>query len=80
VIKQAWIGPNGAGCYHFCYHNAPFLANPQKGSGCAPDIIQTHVAPPVAVHGHWINVTSPEVPFTRMGWPVLMRWSPTRFR
>src|SRR5215469_2226833 len=23
--------------------------------------------------GHWINVTSPEVPFTRMRWPVLMR-------
>jgi hypothetical protein len=20
VIKQAWIAPDGAGCYHFCYH------------------------------------------------------------
>jgi hypothetical protein len=22
VIKQAWIAPDGAGCYHFCYHIA----------------------------------------------------------
>ena len=22
MIKQAWIAPDGAGCYHFCYHNA----------------------------------------------------------
>jgi hypothetical protein len=47
--------------------------HPQIGSGCAPDVIQSHLDPPVALPGPFNIVTSPDVPFTRIRWPVLMR-------
>src|SRR4029077_9732744 len=50
------------------------LAHPQIGSGCAPDAVQSHACSSSGDSpGPFSSVTSPEEPFTRMRWPVLMR-------